>query len=335
MSAFALERSIAINAVLQASKVCQTVFRHLASAGTITKLDKSPVTVADYSAQAVINTILEKSFPNDPIAGEEDSKNLHGDERKPLRQRILELTNTVLDEPLDENKLLNAIDRGTHPGGIKGRMWTLDPIDGTMGFLRGEQFAVCLALIIDGQVELGVMGCPNLPFDLKNQESEKGCLFVAVKGQGAFQRKFSSPDVLPIHFANISSPSEATFCESVESGHSAHGDAAKVAALLGISKPPLRMDSQCKYCCVSRGDANIYLRLPTSSEYIENIWDHASGSLLVNEAGGTISDIYGKALDFSLGRKLTANTGVVVSHPNIHSQILDAVQKVIVKKENI
>jgi len=66
-------------------------------------------------------------------------------------------------------------------------MWALDPIDGTKGFLRGEQFAVCLALIVDGQVQVGVMGCPNLPVDAKDTDGEKGCLFIAVKGQGAFQ----------------------------------------------------------------------------------------------------------------------------------------------------
>lgn len=66
-------------------------------------------------------------------------------------------------------------------------MWTLDPIDGTKGFLRGEQFAVCLALIVGGNVQLGVMGCPNLPVDFNAPEGERGCLFIAEKGQGAFQ----------------------------------------------------------------------------------------------------------------------------------------------------
>ena len=66
-------------------------------------------------------------------------------------------------------------------------MWTLDPIDGTKGFLRGEQFAVCLALIVDGNVQLGVIGCPNLPANFNVPEGEKGCLFFAEKGQGAFQ----------------------------------------------------------------------------------------------------------------------------------------------------
>ena len=66
-------------------------------------------------------------------------------------------------------------------------MWTLDPIDGTTGFLRGEQHAICLALIVDGIVQLGVVGCPNLPVDHEQPDGEKGCLFIAVKNQGAFQ----------------------------------------------------------------------------------------------------------------------------------------------------
>jgi 3'(2'), 5'-bisphosphate nucleotidase len=80
-------------------------------------------------------------------------------------------------------QVLSSIDCGAHQGGAKGRFWTLDPIDGTKGFLRGEQFAVCLALIVDGQVQLGVLGCPNLGVE---KNGSKGALYVAVKGQGAF-----------------------------------------------------------------------------------------------------------------------------------------------------
>ena len=63
----------------------------------------------------------------------------------------------------------------------------MDPIDGTKGFLRGGQYAVCLGLLLDGKVVVGVMGCPNLPVDHNAPEGEKGVIFVAVKGQGAFQ----------------------------------------------------------------------------------------------------------------------------------------------------
>ena len=66
-------------------------------------------------------------------------------------------------------------------------MWTLDPIDGTKGFLRGEQYAVCLALIVDARVQLGVIGCPNLLVDASKPDGPRGCLFVATRGQGAEQ----------------------------------------------------------------------------------------------------------------------------------------------------
>lgn len=66
-------------------------------------------------------------------------------------------------------------------------MWTIDPIDGTKGFLRGEQYAVCIALLVDAQVQLGIIGCPNLPVDPAQPDGERGCLFVAVRGQGCHQ----------------------------------------------------------------------------------------------------------------------------------------------------
>lgn len=65
-------------------------------------------------------------------------------------------------------------------------MWTIDPIDGTKGFLRGEQYAVCLALIVDAQVKVGVIGCPNLPVSATGP-NRKGCIFVAVRGHGVEQ----------------------------------------------------------------------------------------------------------------------------------------------------
>ncbi|KAI9029112.1 3',5'-bisphosphate nucleotidase [Phycomyces nitens] len=331
MSALAHERAVAIQAVLQASKVCQSVFQHLVANETLTKNDKSPVTVADFSAQAIVNTYLEKAFPNDAIIGEEDSQDLRGDTGKILREKVHSLTNGVLSasEQLSEDQILKAIDRGNYAGGPTGRHWALDPIDGTKGFLRGGQYAVCLALIIDGVVELGVMGTPNLPIDASKPDGERGSLFVAVRGQGAFQRPFSSDKEVPIHFADVTSTKDATFCESVEAGHSSHSDAAQIAQELEITRPAVRMDSQAKYCSISRGDADIYLRLPVSATYVEKIWDHASGNVLVTEAGGKVTDIYGNLLDFSVGRTLAKNKGVIASSSRLHDNVLKAVQKVL------
>ena len=75
-------------------------------------------------------------------------------------------------------------------------MWTIDPIDGTKGFLRGEQYAVCLSLIVDSIVQVGVIGCPNLPVNPESPEQGTGCIFVAVRGQGA--RQVRVPTTFPL-----------------------------------------------------------------------------------------------------------------------------------------
>ncbi len=86
------------------------------------------------------------------------------------------------------------------------------------------------------------------------------------------------------------------------------------------------MDSQAKYAVVARGEADIYLRLPTRADYREKIWDHAAGALLVTEAGGVVTDIAGRPLEFHHGRELTANRGVIVTNGCLHSQVIDAVR---------
>lgn len=203
MANYAKEQEIAVEAVRRASIITNTVFT--SSISTLTKSDKSPVTVGDFSAQGIINAILQKYFPDDEIIGEEDADDLRQEDKKELKAKVVELVNRGLTldgadtEALSEDKVLESIDKGNSKGGIKGRMWTLDPIDGTKGFLRGGQYAVCLALIVDGKVQLGVMGCPNLPVDkneakpkegdLQEVESRKdlGVIFSAVRGKGAFQ----------------------------------------------------------------------------------------------------------------------------------------------------
>jgi 3'(2'), 5'-bisphosphate nucleotidase len=101
-----------------------------------------------------------------------------------------------------------------------------------------------------------------------------------------------------------------------------------VAALLGIRSEPYRIDSQCKYAAVARDDASIYLRLPTRADYRERIWDHAAGSLLVECAGGTVTDVEGRPLDFRHGRALERNRGVVATGGSIHAEVLEALRRV-------
>lgn len=221
--------------------------------------------------------------------------------------------------------MLEWIDAGRADAG-GGRFWALDPIDGTKGFLRGEHYAVALGLVEDGRVVAGVLGCPNLPLG-----DERGALFAASQGNGARALPLWDAGAVGkrISVAHTSSPSMARFCESVESGHSNQDDSARIAELLGIETPPLRIDSQCKYAAVARGDASIYLRMPTRADYREKIWDHAAGKIVVEEAGGRVSDAEGRALDFGHGRTLETNRGVVATSGSIHDAVVRAVRHVL------
>ncbi|KAJ2220700.1 3'(2'),5'-bisphosphate nucleotidase, partial [Coemansia sp. RSA 485] len=97
--------------------------------------------------------------------------------------------------------------------------------------------------------------------------------------------------------------------------------------------PSVRIDSQCKYAAIARGDADILLRLPTSSTYVEKIWDHGAGNIIMHEAGGRVGDINGNPLDFSAGRTLSANGGgVIAANAKIFDAVISAVQATLAQK---
>jgi 3'(2'), 5'-bisphosphate nucleotidase len=322
------ERVAAIDAVLKACRLTQEVQQQLVAAAVLEKGDKSPVTVADYGAQAVVGHLLAAEFPGDPMVGEEDAAALREPGNGALANKVYHAVRRILPD-LNDAAVLAAIDRGIYGGGRSGRHWTLDPIDGTKGFLRLEQYAVALALVEGGEVVLGVLGCPNLPHDPRDPEGGRGCIMVAVKGQGATWYPLVDGGLGPstrLRVDDARVPAAARLTESVESGHTDQSESAQIAYRLGINLPTVRMDSQAKYAAVARGDASIYLRLPTRADYVEKIWDHAAGVCIVREAGGQVTDIEGKALDFGLGRGLSANKGVVVTNGHLHDAVLAAVR---------
>jgi HAL2 family 3'(2'),5'-bisphosphate nucleotidase len=327
----------AMRAVRAASRVCQAVADQLIRPDTLEKRDKSPVTVADFASQAVVCAILTADLPLDRIVGEEDAAELRDAANAARCDAVVRLVAAELGRPaqgrgraaaasppaIDRERVLAAIDLGRAEAS-GGRYWTLDPIDGTKGFLRREQYAIALALIEQGRVELAVLGCPNLP-----AADGVGALFTALRGGATCAHRLwdeSDLEGTPVHVAAIASASEARFCESVESGHSDQDESAVIARRLGITAPPYRMDSQCKYAAVARNDASIYLRLPTRADYQEKIWDHAAGALIVECAGGRVSDVDGKALDFTCGRTLQRNRGVVATCGSIHDEVIAAIR---------
>jgi 3'(2'), 5'-bisphosphate nucleotidase len=318
------DRRAAVEIVIEACALARRVQDEVVATGdAVSKADRSPVTVADLAIQAIASHRLAARFPNDPLLAEEDSNALVDSPK--TTERVLDLARSA-DRSLTDTTVRALLDRGDHAGGAIGRHWVLDPIDGTKGFLRGDQYAVALALIADGDVVVGVLGCPNLEH---SPGSSTGCIFSSALGQGATMQSLGGADETPIRSSSTTDPSEAVVCESVEAAHAAHSDQALIATLLGVSRPPLRIDSQCKYAVVARGDASIYLRFPRTKEYREKVWDHAAGSLVVREAGGEVTDLDGVPLDFSQGRLLARHHGIVATSGPIHDRVLEACREVL------
>jgi 3'(2'), 5'-bisphosphate nucleotidase len=354
---YAREEHIALLAVQRAALLTRTVYASSAK-GTLSKDDRSPVTVGDFGAQALVISALRHAFPADGVVAEEEAAPLRADAR--LRAEVWERVRAArLGDDAAEAEIggpvrsvedmLAAIDVGAGEGGRGGRVWTLDPIDGTKGFLRGGQYAVALALIVDGQVKVGVIGCPNLPparggeeLDAgvgaaQSGEGEVGVLLSAVDGRGeVLERRLGAGALLEgraVRMRDVRAR-EAVFCEGVEAAHSNHAQQAEIARRLGAARASVRLDSQAKYAAVARGSADIYLRLPAPTaaagkKYVEKIWDHAAGDLIVREAGGIVTDVNGRRIDFGTGRLLTGNTGLVVAPAGLHAEVLKAVQGVL------
>ncbi len=326
MSAFETELKVALAAVQVASRVCQSVQKQI-TREKLDKKDNSPVTIADFASQAIVCRALAAAFPDDPVVGEEDSAEL----LLPENRNFLDQIKAELDKvgiAGSTTDVCGWIDRGAGQSG--SRFWTLDPIDGTKGFLRGEQYAISLALIIDGRISLGILGCPNLSLQ-PGIETSPGTMMFAIRGQGSWSLPINSEsldrqDAKRITVSRSATWPEIRFCESVESGHSSHSRSAQIAESLGIVKTPARLDSQAKYAVVARGEADVYLRLPTKADYREKIWDHAGGVIVVEEAGGRVTDITGQPLEFTHGRELAVNRGVVATNGPLHDELLKALR---------
>lgn len=354
---FEQELKVATYAVRKASlltkRIQSNVIKQRATS-TITKSDSSPVTVADYAAQTLIINAIKTHFPEDRVVGEEDTSGLSeeflndilglihendAEYKKVFRDGDADFQFTSDQFPLDSTKdVRRAIDQGDYEGGPKGRFWCLDPIDGTKGFLRGAQFAVCLGLIVDGVVKVGCIGCPNLQLTSFGGTQELsgsknyGYLFRAIKGSGRAEYSGTENihDWTPIKVRQLKSTAEMIALEGVEKSHSSHDEQDLIKEELHIQEP-LHLDSQVKYCLLALGLADVYLRLPIKLSYEEKIWDHAAGNAILLEAGGIHTDsLDNVVLDFGEGRTLKTKGVIATSGPTeLHTKVVETASKII------
>jgi len=228
-------------------------FRANSSFGIELKGKNDLVTDADLASEEKIIEIIKSTFAEDQFLAEE--------------------SNTYTELP-------------------SGRIWIIDPIDGTTNFAHGfTPYCVSIAFWEDGVPKVGVV------LEVAHNE-----LFWAVEGEGAWLNDHQ------LEISTITEPSMSLIATGFP--YSQFGLVDPYLALLknlmqkthGIRRPGA---ASYDLCCVAAG------RVEGFYEYGLSPWDVAAGSLIIKEAGGTITDWRG-GQNWLFGKRIIAgNTGLV------------------------
>lgn len=312
-----------------AAGLCRQVLAEAPAAPeAMAKLGKEPVTLADYGSQAVILREVAAAFPDHGVLSEEGAEHLRQSGGEGQAVQVARLVSAAIGSPASVDEVCGWIDhQGTEEAEL---IWAIDPIDGTKGYLRRQQYAVAIGVLRRGRPHAGALVCPNLPWDDTDPGAGLGVMFVAARGAGAWRESLDEPRrSLPARVSDRRDPAEVRVLGSVES---AHGDPQVLTAVmddLGLGGGVVRIDSQAKYGVVASGGAEVYLRPQSRPDYRENIWDHAAGVIVIEEAGGRVSDLYGLPLDFSRGKRLVDNRGVLATHGPLHDAVLASLGRIL------
>ncbi|MCU0513692.1 MAG: hypothetical protein MUE40_14125 [Anaerolineae bacterium] len=313
-------------AVRQALLLCREV-QHSALRG----MDKTsarasePVTLADYGAQAIIGRALATHYPDDAVLAEESGAQFLDLVAPEQRAIILSLLMKVLDEPVREQDILRWLDHGR--GRSAARTWTVDPVDGTKGFLALRHYAVGVGLLTDGQPTGAVIGCPAYGDGISGND-EEGLLFDVEDGQARAWPLFGPGAPAVLRASGHTAPDAVTLVQSFEEKHGNKARKARIYALAGYANAALyELDSMEKYALIAAGRADVCLHTPRGTSTF-NVWDHAPGIALVQAAGGCVTGLDGAPLDCAQGAVIPCRGIVITSGAALHERILAAVAQV-------
>jgi 3'-phosphoadenosine 5'-phosphosulfate (PAPS) 3'-phosphatase len=197
--------------------------------------------------------------------------------------------------------------KGSAPWHEAKRCWILDPLDSTSSYIRnGQHYGVIMALALDGKPVVGMTYKPEL-----------GEIYFAAKGEGAF-RAFAGPEpelvqVLPVKV------SDQTKLHLILS-HGRQKTPELVTLLKRLGNPTChRMSGSLKINEVSRGEYSAFVSPPQNPMCL---WDLGAPQIILEEAGGCLSDLQGKPLDYRDPNPVMMR-GLIASNGKSHSIILD------------
>lgn len=307
-----------------AASICQNIQDELI---VTEKSGHEPVTIADYASQALILSALANNFEDDAVLAEEHSEEYELLLSDPQRQLVARYVEDALGGYVFAEDISAYLDFGRKHEAE--RLWVVDPIDGTKGFVAQRHYCVAIGLLIAGEPVLGVLASPGFYSDEADPPEDLGLLTYAVRGGGAYQEALYGGERELIHVSAANDPQRAIVLASFEGKHTDIDRIRRTEAALGrgLDAPIKRLDSQDKHAMIANGMGDIYLRMVPDPSYQEKLWDHAAGYAIVTEAGGQVTDLLGQPLDFTAGTTFARNRGVLVTNGTLHAATLDAIRQ--------
>lgn len=228
--------------------------------------DVEPVTQADRIANELIVTGLKREFPGDGILAEES---------------------------VDTKRRLG-----------KSRVWMVDPLDGTNGFIDGNgDFAVQIGLAEEGECVLGVVYLP-LP----------GVLYRAVRGEGTWIER---PEFAP-EKGRTSDRTQVSAMRLAASRSHRSPRMNKVVERFGFREEVQRGSVGIKVGLIIEKQCDVYIHLSPRTKQ----WDTCAPEVILTEAGGRITDLFGYPLNYNVPDVQNRN-GLVASNGASHEQIIE------------
>ena len=283
-------------------------FSRVSQSEVATKGDGSVVTICDFALQALIINGLHQAFPDDKVLGEEDLS--------AVPPALLAQARTLLPDGFDVSACPGTVRDLRHH-----RVWVIDPIDGTQGFVTRGHFAIATALLVDRQLKCSITAWPRHSRELTGIAIDGPAIFVAVEGAGAWAIDPATGNQIrvkiPANPRNVITYSNATgrMSPTVSSVMKA------LALEEGVS-----MISMTKGFVLAGGNAKAYAKYHSNDE---KAWDVAPFELFVREAGGFATTADGAPISYTdVGTVADSSRGLMftAADPEFHQRACAALR---------
>ncbi len=264
---------------------------------------RSEITVATDVARAAGAILL--AHYHSPFLVEQKINALHEIEEVTAADREANdlIVRTLLSEFPDDG-ILAEESKDTEQRLAKERVWLIDPMDGTKNFIqRDGDFAVQIGLAVNGKVVAGVVYQPV-----------RDVLYRAVAGEGAW---IEAPNQAAARMCvSVRTDPHEMVLASSRSHRSPRME--KVVSAIGFKKEVRRGSVGVKIGLITEQEADIYLHLSPSTKQ----WDTCAPQIILEEAGGRLTDLFGQPLRYN-GVRIDNRNGIVATNGAAHEMVIE------------